>query len=218
MPSPTLLRSSLAELSALAAADLALLWRQVNTPDDAREALYELLPALVTTYGLAASSIAADWYDESRAEAEMPGTFRALAAEPDLRDLDVLARWGIGPLFQPEPSWDDALTLLDGGVQRRIANAARETVAVSTIQDPRADGWQRAASGGCSFCQMLAGRGVVFSKQSVDFASHDHCNCVAVPAFTGRPRPVRPYTPSERVGTAADRKRVRNYLASHDAG
>jgi hypothetical protein len=45
---------------------------------------------------------------------------------------------------------------------------------------------------------MLIGRGAVYSEAGADFASHDHCNCSAVPAFGGQPRPVKPYTVSPR--------------------
>ena len=30
---------------------------------------------------------------------------------------------------------------------------------------------------------MLISRGAVYSEEGVDFASHDHCNCGAAPAF-----------------------------------
>jgi hypothetical protein len=218
MPAASQLRRDLAELAALANIDLGLLFRQVDTPEAAREALYDLLPALVETYGVAAGALAADWYDDTRDELEIAGTFRAITAEPDVTDLDITARWGIGPLFQAAPAWDDAQTLLAGSMQRRISNVARLTVSDSSISDPRADGWQRSASGGCTFCQMIASRGAVFTARTVDFASHDHCNCVAVPAFKGRARPVRPYTPSERNSTDAEQELAEEYLASHDAG
>lgn len=218
MPTPSDLRQAVSSLSVLAASDLRGLWQQVTTADEARQALEDVLPALTETYGLAAGAVAADWYDELRDELNVDGRFFAITA--DLRDLgsDVLARWGVGPLFSAEPDWKRAQTLIEGGLQLRIANAARETVRLSSIEDPKAQGWQRSASGGCPFCQMLAARGAVYSERSVDFAAHDHCNCVAVPAFDGRPKLVQPYTPSARVVTDADRDRVRAYLAQHHAG
>jgi hypothetical protein len=62
---------------------------------------------------------------------------------------------------------------------------------------------------------MLIGRGAVYSEATADFAAHDHCKCSAVPAFDGEPRPVKPFTPSLREATDADRARVREYLATH---
>ena len=45
--------------------------------------------------------------------------------------------------------------------------------------------------------------------------AHDHCHCSAVPAWSGEPRPVKPYTPSARKATDADRARVRDWIATH---
>ncbi len=216
---PAQLRSAVSDLSILAVAELAALWRQVSTAAEARDALTDVLPLLARTYAAAAATVAADWYDDLRDELNVDRRFSAIAA--DLGDLGTseLARWGVGPLFNAEPVWASARTLVEGGLQRRITNAARETVRVSSIEDPGAKGWQRVSTGGgCGFCQMLAGRGAVYTDRTVDFASHDHCRCHAVPAFEGRPRLVKPYTPTERRITDADRARVRAYLASHDAG
>jgi hypothetical protein len=218
MPSPSQLRSAVADLSTLAAADLRALWGQVSTPEDARNALRAVLPPLTDTYGLAAAAVAADWYDELRDELNIGGRFFAIVADIGDTGTDSLARWGISPLFGAEADWNAAKSLIEGGLQRRIANAARETVRLSSIEDPKALGWQRVAAGGCGFCRMLASRGAVYSERSADFASHDHCNCHAVPAFDGAPRLVKPYTPSEREVSDADRARTRAYLASHDAG
>lgn len=219
MPTVDDLRSGVASLSTLAAADLRDLWRSVSNAAEARAALSDILPALVTTYGAASATLAADWYDELRDEVGAAGRFFAITAAVDEQGADVLARWGIGPLFKDEPDWEAAQTLIDGGLQRRIANAARGTVTVSSLEDPQTRGWQRVTSGtSCSFCRMLAARGAVYSERGVDFASHDHCDCYATPAFRGEPKPVSAYRPSSRTITDADRARTRAYLAEHDAG
>ena len=119
-------------------------------------------------------------------------------------------------MFAAEPDWQAARNRISGGLQRRIANVARDTVTFSAVEDPGADGWQRVArSGGCAFCRMLAGRGAVYTKSSSDFASHDDCHCVAMVAWKGIERPVKPYTPSAATITDADRARVRAWMASN---
>lgn len=216
MANPSDLRDGVSSLAVLANNDLAALWRQVSTAVQAREALQDVLPALVMTYGLAAATIAADWYDEARDEAAVAGRFFAIPADVDESGADVLARWGVDPLFKAEPDWDAAKSLIAGGLQRRIANGARQTVALSSVEDPGADGWQRVGDGKtCAFCSMLIGRGAVYSERTADFASHDHCGCGAAPAFKGQPRPVKPYTPSLRTASKADKARVREYLRTH---
>lgn len=217
MPTPDDLRVAVSDLSTLAARDLSDLWRLADDAGRTQEALSDLLPAVTRTYGLAASTVAADWYDDLRDQQNVNGRFFAIVSELDDLGTDELAGWAVKPLYG-EADVEAARSKLEGGLQRRIANAARLTVMQSSIEDPQAVGWQRSASGGCSFCQMLASRGAVYSKATVDFASHDHCNCTAVPAFGGRSLPVEPYKPSSRNISDADRARVREYLAGHNAG
>lgn len=212
MATPQALRTAVTDLAVLAGNDLDALWRQVSTPDEAREALEDVLPALVNTYGLASATISADWYDDARDMVEARGRFSAIPAELGDTGGGILARWAVGPLFAAEPDWRRAKVLVEGGMQLRIANASRYTVAGSSIADPAADGWQRQGAGSCAFCAMLIGRGAVYSESGADFAAHDHCHCSAVPAFKGEPRPVKPYTPSKRKASNADRARVREYL------
>lgn len=209
-------RADLRELSRLAESDLAALWRQITNGAVARELLMDVLPELVAVYGSAAAALGADFYDELREIDEVPGSFRAIPAElPDRSRTDALARWGISPLFGAEPDFASALTLVGGGLQRIVADADRVTIARSSIADPAAEGWQRTGSGSCAFCRMLISRGAVYSEAGSDFASHDHCNCAAVPAFGGRERAVKPFSPSTRNTTEADRKRARDWLRAN---
>lgn len=215
MATPAELRVAIEDLAVLADRDTGKLWRQVRSAEQARDGLRDILPDLVRAYVLASATITADWYDEQREASEVPGSFRAIPAEPADLGADTLALWAVGPLFAAEPDWTRSRVLLRGGLQLRIANASRSTVALSAEEDPSAQGWMRAGSGGCAFCAMLIGRGAVYTVASVDFGAHDNCRCSAVPAFSGRPRPVRPYEPSERTASDADRARVRDWIAKH---
>lgn len=180
----TRLRSGVTALSTLAAHDLDGLWRQVTTAVQARDALRDVLPALIDTYGLAAGTLAADWYDELRDRAAVRGRFAAIVAElPDQGGADALAGWGVTPLFQAAPDWATARTLIEGGLQRRIANVSRFTVTNSSVKDPHAVGWQRVGLGGCDFCAMLLDRGAVYTEATASFDSHDHCRCGSEPVF-----------------------------------
>lgn len=209
------LRRGVERLTRLANRDLDIIWQRVRTGVQARNALADVLPPLIDKYGAAAATLAAQWYDDLREQAEVKGRFSAIPA--DIRDsgTDELARWAVAPLFQAEPDWMTARTKVHGGLQRRITNFSRQTVAGSSIADPNARGWQRIGAGACAFCAMLISRGAVYSEASADFASHDHCHCAAVPAWEGHSQPVKPYTPSSRNITDADRARVREYLRTH---
>lgn len=79
---------------------------------------------------------------------------------------------------------DSAFVQSSGAVTRLILDAGRNTVRASLAADSKARGWQRVTSGrACQFCQMLAGRGAVYSADTADFHSHDHCGCTAQPVY-----------------------------------
>lgn len=169
----------------LSEVDLQLLFRSFRTADAARDGLMDLLPQFVAVYGAAAATLAADWYDDMRDQAEARGRFTAIPADlPNQGRTDALARWGVEPLYGAEPDFATTLVKVGGGLQRIIANADRETVMGSAVADPRSRGWARAGDGECDFCQMLIGRGAVYTEATADFESHDHCGCIAVPEFT----------------------------------
>jgi hypothetical protein len=214
MATTTPLRSAIQHLALQADRDLAALWRNVETAAQAHTALNDVLPALVQQYGAAAATLAATWYDDLRAKHDVRGTFRAITADLGTSGATALAGYGAAAVAR-NGGIEAAQTLVSMGLQRRISNYSRQTVMDSSLADPGARGWQRETNGGCAFCEMVASRGVVFSEASADFASHDGCQCSAVPAFNGDPKPVKPYTPSARNITDADRARVREYLRTH---
>jgi hypothetical protein len=204
-------RADLAQLTGLAENDLRLIWAEFNNADPLA-GLMDVLPELVAVYGSAAAALGAEWYDEMREAAEVAGRFTGIAAElPDVGRAHALAGWAVNTGLTEE----SVLALAVGGLQRIVANQDRMSVAVSTIADPKAEGWQRAGRGKCDFCNVLIGRGAVYSESSADFASHDHCHCYAVPAFGGKPRLVKPYVPTTKNVTDADRARVRAYIAAN---
>ena len=211
MATPQQLREDVAQVSQRAVDDLRRLAGGLE-PQARRALLLDLLPGLIHDYADAAGVVAVDWYDEHRAELGVRGSYTARL--PALRDPGVEALLGWA-----ESQAQTALTELDlvaGGTFRRVANGARAAIISNVAKDPRGRGFQRyarATSAGCAFCRMIAGRGAVYrSEDSATFAAHDHCQCVAVPAFDGAPVPVRPYEPSDRNISDADRARVREWL------
>lgn len=102
-----------------------------------------------------------------------------------------------------------------GSAARLALQGGRDTVLDTVRADPKARGWQRWPSpDACDFCLMISDRGAVFSPATADFAAHDHCGCVAGPAYETSTK-VRDYTPTVRHVTDADRTRVRAYLREH---
>lgn len=211
MATPAQLRKRQEALNRLAVNEMAAMWRQVSNAVEARQALHDVLPVLLHIYGQAAAAVAADWYDEARAVADVGGSFTAIPANLGDQGTDSLALWAA----EKGTTLASIQALAEGGLSRRINTWSRETITGSALADPRADGWQRVGVGACAFCAMLIGRGTVYSEASADFASHDHCNCAAVPAFNGVTRPVKEYTVGPRHGNEADFARAKEWIASH---
>jgi hypothetical protein len=178
---PTQLRSDVAVLTRAAELELAPLW-SAATAAAVEEALRDILPALIDEYGSAAATLAADWYDDLRDERGVGGRFFAIPADVPETGAQALVGWALAEVGDPSDV-TAFRSLVNGGVQRRIANFSRLTVTGSALADPLAVGWKRTGVGDCSFCRMLIGRGAVYSEATADFRSHDHCNCGAEPAF-----------------------------------
>lgn len=164
----------------LADADLARLWRLIADGAATDQALFDLLPSIVTQYGAVGAALAAEWYDEQRAKVAARGAFTAVPLDAGDRGAQALIGWALAT------ATDDASlkTLIVGGVQRRIVDHARLTVMGASIEDRAARGWRRVGDGHtCEFCSMLLGRGAVYSESTADFPAHDHCGCGAEPAW-----------------------------------
>src|SRR5699024_5372191 len=133
---------SVAELSRLANVDLGKAWGSIELPRDVA-ILMGLIDDLVDTYGIAAGTLAADFYDEVRDSLALPKRFRAIVKEPPPTGAASLIGWAAKTAVD-----DDSLrSLVNGGVQKRIVNVARETIIESTHQDRQSRGWMRIGSG-----------------------------------------------------------------------
>lgn len=208
MATPAEHRRDVEDLVSIAENDLRLLFKQAGgSADEVRDGLMDVLPRLIEIYGSAAALLGADYYDDLRDASDARGRFRAIPAElvADQGRTDSLARWAVSPLYQAAPDVDAALWKVTGGVQRLIADADRETVIGSLRQDPQGKGWSRHANPGCDFCDEIAARGAVYSAETADFSSHDHCHCVAIPEYGNDFRDVKPFVPSQRFRSQSAR-------------
>lgn len=130
-----------------------------------RDRLLEVVPELVNPYVGASSELAATFYEQMRADA-VGGQFYASTVD-DLSPgrIDSLVRYAVSPLF--DQSLASSLSLLAGGMQRIIANSARNTIQENVLRDPVRVGYARfPASGCCAFCALLAGRGAVYNSEA----------------------------------------------------
>lgn len=218
------LNAALASIANEAAAELDPVWKL--PAKRIIPALFEVIPPLVDKWGLASSSAAADWYDELRAHSNVRGRFSAIVEKHNLGGVS-LAGWaaqplkaapqtGVAPSEMPIQHLDpvqEAQYRVEGGIQKRIVNAANHTITNSAKQDPQARGWMRLTRPeACRFCRMVASRGGVFTQATATFACHEKCYCSAVPVWGGKPIHVGPYKPSDRPNNAQERARVKAWI------
>ena len=209
-----LLRRLIRDLNLQAQHDLQEIYRSAGGDPAAVEAL---LAEIIQSYGEAAAAVTADWYDELRADVGVRRGFTASIPEPSDPGASALVNWAVST------ATDEAalVSLIEGGLQRRIMNYSRDVLTTNAVQDPRARGWMRTGSGECGFCAMLISRGSVYTKATVRFASHDHCHCSAAPAWA--PDQIedvkRLFVPSARRRSeetkAADADRARAWIAAN---
>lgn len=219
-------RQAMIDIATISRRELFNLWQELTSlpPDMLRDALMDLLPGMGDEYGNAAASLAADWYDDLREAAGVPGVFVATPSDPPSAERwQSLVRWGVSPLYQETPDYRGALQLIDGGFQRTVSDRHRLTVVDSTKRDPQAKGWRRVGVGrSCGFCRMLIDRGAVYSGDGVTFRSHDGCNCGAAPSWDESAVTVsdEPYRQSQnRPRSDAARRRMNQrayaYIREH---
>lgn len=175
----TSLRSETASLVRLADRDLSRLWRLVANGAAADEALHDLLPAIVREYGAAGGAMAAEWYDQQREKVDAKGQFYADPIPADDRGTHAL----VGAAVTQATDDTTLKTLILGGVQRRLADHVRLTVANNSVTDRAAQGWVRVGSGGaCDWCDRYLD-GEVRTVEGYDFDAHDNCQCSVDVAF-----------------------------------
>ena len=220
------LSPSQARLALVAVTDAAVATASRVVSVDAaqtRQALFDVIPSTIAYYSDGSSALAADYYDDLRADASAPGRFRAdpvvnlrwgnPATEEKIR-TGIL--WSVQPLLAEVPDLLLASSRVSEVVQLETARPFRDTITTNRRRDPESVGWQRVASGGCKFCRMLAG-GAVYKESTARFASHPHCGCSAMPVFQGHPGEeanVLQYVASQKTRTPKQRQQLREYLAS----
>jgi hypothetical protein len=177
-----------------------------------RRALEEFMPLLVRHYGEMAAVVAADFYDELRAQSSAGGRFAAVMADY-AGDAGLLAsaRWAIGSLLGANPDPVAALGSLSIVADKHILGQGRRTVAGSAARDPAGARWARIPHGDtCAFCVLLASRGAEYhSEESAGKAGvneyHGDCDCTPTPFWDGDPYPDH-YDPDAYFQMYADGK------------
>lgn len=177
-------------------------WRtlDLSNPAAARDALLDFVPALVNEFGSQASLIAAEWYDELRAEQALPTAFRASLGDViEAQYVQERVRFGAGSLWAEDQ--DQFLAFLKDAATGYVTQAFADTIVANGDRDPSSKGWARKPEpDACNFCLLLASRGGTYStgraatrvvgrggrargNQELGDKFHGSCRCVAVPVW-----------------------------------
>lgn len=158
--------------------------RSSGSFESRRVQLLDTVPGVVGYYSEGSAALAADFYDESRADARAVGRFRA---EGVVLDRTVKIRRGVAWASEPLSTMDDAAALarFEEIIRTELVRPYRDTITTNRLRDPSAAGWKRITSPGtkCGFCRMLAARGAVYRESTAYFAAHGNCRCTCAPVF-----------------------------------
>lgn len=174
--------------------DLHRIWPALNPDDLARTfTLWATVAAsLIDRNRRTSAALASSYYRSTRFQAGLTDAFTIPAFDPlPAEQINVALRaTTLSPLLaakdldRRDQALATAFVRSSGAVTRLVLDGGRETIRAAAIADPRAQGWQRVASGrACRFCTTLADRGGVYSQGSVAFSAHDHCGCTAQPVY-----------------------------------
>jgi len=199
--------TAVSKVVGLAKADLDKFWQSLDlsNPLAVRDALLEFVPALVREYGDVAAAAAADWYEELRSGV-IAGNYRAVTGGVvDVPQVEASVRYAAGHLFTGSP--EQALSVINGSVQRFVQYSGRETIARNVSRDRSKPRYARVPQGRttCAFCSLLASRGFVYhSKKKAALGKdgnkyHDDCDCQIVPSWDESPY-IEGYDPDELYG------------------
>jgi hypothetical protein len=218
---PDVVRTELASITAAAAAEVNSAATGTN-PATQASILSATVPLVLPSYYDAAGALATAWYDELR-DAARPSTgyLSTIVGEPSTdwieREIQKMADAMEADLkAETQRILDETMRL----VEKEVARGYQATVIGNVHNDTAAIGWSRVARpGACKFCQMLAGKGAVYSEDTAHFAAHTDCHCAARPEFRGGGHgpeaSVEQYVASNKHRTSAQRAQLRKYLNHH---
>jgi hypothetical protein len=175
------IRSANAELTRLLNAELTDFLASISeaSPENVRDALLDVIPALTAEYGDAAATVAAEWFED------VYGGRVVLAPTYPTEAVEQGVRYVAGKLWTPQPG--EIAGLLATHVDKWVKQPGRETLTASAARNNLT--WARVPTGAktCAFCLVLASRDAVYmtekaaTRRSDGNLYHGKCDCVPVP-------------------------------------
>ena len=158
--------------------------REVDFADWARAAdqIREIAERVGDLYGLAAQTLAGQWYDYCERLATQQEPTQA-AGDTEQRSVIPAVNEQVDKLFEHTYTEQQLVQSLQSVITEYIKQRAADEIGARAMQSPRKVGFCRVPVGDtCAYCVMLASRGFDYiSAKSAARASHDGCDCVVVP-------------------------------------
>lgn len=197
--SATLARAHMAaqvRSAGVAQAALSVGYKRAMSPADIRGSFATFSHFAVPVMSLSrtkGNALARSYYASARELAGVTDPPPSFAVMPLSTEQAMTSLFVTGPVSalrmiregqDPEEALSLSTDSMLGAAKRLILNGSRGTILDLTRRDRRSGRWQRVGDGAtCDFCEMLIGRGAVYSEESADFQTHDHCGCSAEPLF-----------------------------------
>lgn len=157
------------------------------------------IAALVHRFAPASATLAVQFYRDQRRAVGITTPYTPRPSDPPpLQQIGKTVSWAIRGLWTVQPQTEQqavtaARKRLAGAVDKLVLDVGRNTIIDNVAADKHAKAWARVPEpGACYFCALLATRGAVYTEQSADFKTHDHCRCQPEPVFTA-------YEPSAQI-------------------
>lgn len=201
-------------LSRLLLRDVGRLWRLFSPAQPASFSDWlEAANEVIARYGDMSASLAAEFYDAQRVDADAEDAFTVpLPDSPPVDQTETVLRWATHDVWprdgEAEMGREPLASRLavaerrtEAVAQKLVADQGRETVRRAVREDRQAVGYARAAAlGACAFCRLMASRGAVyataqsagreanerFSGDASVAKFHDNCHCAIIPVFRGQ--------------------------------
>lgn len=153
--------------------------------EDLRGALLDYYPNVVRQFGDASATVALEFYEDIRAEAEAEGDYT-----PELADETSaqLLKDDVYVATKPKANGttpENVSASMQGMAQRRVMQQADATIRRNVARDPAHPRWAFVPHiGACGFCIMLGSRGFAYWSEGTVLASRHHgCMCAPVADF-----------------------------------
>lgn len=165
----------------------------LSDPARALEEIRVFVPSLVDRFGPVSAELAVEYYEAARLASGATDTFTPLpmGARLDDEHMDTAIRRIAGGLWSDDPV--SVATLAGSKVTRWVRAYGRRTVEENVYREGAGFARVPKASKTCTFCMMLASRGVSYKSRDSAGASdkyHDDCDCEIVRVAPGGSYPA----------------------------